>query len=69
MNHCRKFWTPPISTMESYEDWRKKESVDIIQKANTTYKKILSECPGTILSKDIDQELQSFIKTRDDGKK
>jgi len=69
MNHCRKFWTPPISTMESYEDWGKKGSVDIIQKANTTYKKILSECPGTILSKDIDQELQSFIKTRDDGKK
>lgn len=63
MKHCRDFWTPPVSTIESYEEWERHGGVDITQRANATYKKILAECPNTILSEDIDQELQSFIRT------
>ncbi len=61
MKHCREFWTPPLSTMDSYEDWQNKGGEDVSQRANATYKKILSECPASILSDDLDAELESFI--------
>lgn len=62
MQHCRSFWTPPLSTMDSYEDWQKNGGVDVTTKANETYKKILSECPETILDNDCDRELKLFIE-------
>ena len=62
MKHCRGFWTPAVSTMDSYDDWEKKESLDATQKANATYKEILSNCPDSILDSTLDQELVSYIQ-------
>lgn len=62
MKHCRDFWTPPVATMDSYQDWEKRGGADITLKANDTYKKILDECPDSILSDGLDKELQSFIQ-------
>ncbi|MFT5728977.1 MAG: trimethylamine--corrinoid protein Co-methyltransferase [Desulforhopalus sp.] len=62
MKHCRGFWTPPLSTIDSYQGWEKKGGQDVADRANTSYKEILSNCPETILDNDLDQDLLSFIK-------
>lgn len=63
MKHCRDFWTPPLSTMDSYQSWEKKGGQDVADKASVSYKEILSNCPETILDNDLDQDLLSFIKS------
>lgn len=63
MKYCRNFWSPPQSTMDSYADWQKRGGFDVCQTANAAYKKILSECPESILDETQDKELQEFILT------
>jgi trimethylamine--corrinoid protein Co-methyltransferase len=62
MKHCRGFWTPPLSTIDSYQGWEKKGGQNVADRANTSYKEILSNCPESILDNDLDQDLLSFIK-------
>ena len=62
MAHCRKFWTPEISTMDSYETWESKGRKDATQAANTRFKEILAECPDQIIDPEIDQALEAYIR-------
>jgi len=61
MKHCRNFWTPEISTMDSHDDWEKKGSMDVVQKANSKFKEILAQCPERIIEQDIDKDLTAYI--------
>lgn len=62
MKHCRGFWTPGISDMDSYETWEKKESLDVTQAANVKYKEILAACPDQVIDAAIDEKLAGYIK-------
>lgn len=63
MKHCRGFWTPALSCMDSYDDWSKKGSEDVMVRANRKYKQMLEECPTRILAEDIDRELAGYISS------
>jgi trimethylamine--corrinoid protein Co-methyltransferase len=62
MQQCRNFWTPSVSTSDSYDDWQKKGGKDVVTRANETYKEILSQCPDKMVSDDIDQDLERYIE-------
>ena len=62
MAHCRKFWTPDISTSDSYETWEQNGSLDVARAANTRFKDILANCPDQITDPQIDAELGKYIK-------
>lgn len=61
MKHCRGFWTPALSSMDSYDVWEKKESLDVVQKANIKFKEILANCPERIIDHGIDQALGAYM--------
>lgn len=61
MKHCRNFWKPKISFSQSYEEWEKSGSMDLVQKANIRFKEILAQCPDKVLEEDIDRELEKYI--------
>ncbi|MCG8688341.1 MAG: trimethylamine methyltransferase family protein [Desulfobacterales bacterium] len=62
MKHCRGFWTPGISTMDSYETWEKKGSMDVTRAANAKFKEILAACPDQIIDPEIDTLLAGYIE-------
>ncbi len=61
MAHCRGFWTPALSSMESHNDWEKQGAMDVVQKANIKYKEILANCPQSIIEDDTARELKEYI--------
>ncbi len=61
MKHFRNFWKPEVSFSQSYEEWEKSGSMDLVQKANIRFKEILDQCPGKVLEEDIDRELEKYI--------
>lgn len=63
MAHCRSFWTPEISFMASYDDWKKQGSLDVVQRANAKLKEILAICPERVLEHSLDQDLGQYIQT------
>ncbi|HCY86006.1 MAG TPA: hypothetical protein DHV36_12795 [Desulfobacteraceae bacterium] len=62
MKHCRGFWTPDVSTMDSYESWEKKGGMDAARAANAKFKEILAACPDSIIDAETDQALESYIR-------
>lgn len=62
MQQCRSFWTPALSTMESYDDWEKHGAEDMLVKANKKYKNILEGCPEMLIEDGIDQALQEYVR-------
>jgi trimethylamine--corrinoid protein Co-methyltransferase len=64
MKHCRNFWTPSVSSCDSYEDWQKKGAMDVETRANGIFKQILAECPDKMISDDIDDDLKKFIQAQ-----
>ena len=61
MKHCRGFWTPEISTMDSYDNWEKKGRMDVTRAANIKFKEILARCPDQIIDPETDQALIRYI--------
>jgi trimethylamine--corrinoid protein Co-methyltransferase len=49
--------------MDSYDDWSKKGSEDVMVRANRKYKQMLEECPTRSLAEDIDRELAGYISS------
>ena len=64
MKHCRNFWTPSVSSCDSYEEWQKKGAMDVETRANGIFKQILAECPDKMISDDIDDDLKKFIQAQ-----
>lgn len=63
MKHCRSFWSPSVSVMDSYDDWEKQGGEDVMVRANKKYKEILKQCPERILDEALDKELLGYIAT------
>ncbi|MCG8615196.1 MAG: trimethylamine methyltransferase family protein [Desulfobacterales bacterium] len=63
MTHCRSFWTPGISTTDSYEAWEKKGSMDVVTAANARYKEILAACPDRVIDPGLDDRLAGYIQS------
>ena len=61
MKHCRGFWSPEISTMDSHGEWMKKGGPTVDQVAHAKYKEILASCPDTILEEEKDAALLAYI--------
>ncbi len=47
--------------MDSHDDWEKKGSMDVVQKANYKFKEILALCPERIIEQDVDKDLEAYI--------
>lgn len=62
MKACRNFWSPSVSTCDSYDDWQKRGSVDVVTRANGMYKKILADCPDKMISDAVDKDLKRFVE-------
>ena len=62
MKHCRSFWTPEVSTMDTYETWEKKGGIDAAGAANLKFKEILTACPDRIIDAETDQALEDYIR-------
>ena len=61
MKNCRNFWSPEISCTNSYEDWLKQGGEDITVKANRKFRRILEECPETLIGADVEKELSAYV--------
>lgn len=59
--HFRSLWTPSISDWDSYEDWEKAGSEDVVVRANKKYKEILQNAPETLIDAELDNELKAFM--------
>ena len=62
MKHCRGFWTPGVSFMDSYEVWEKDGSMDVARAANAKFKEILAACPDRIIDPETDKALAGYIR-------
>jgi trimethylamine--corrinoid protein Co-methyltransferase len=60
--HFRESWTPIVSEWDSYEEWQKRGSEDVVIRANRKYKEILNNAPESMIDKALDEDLQAYIK-------
>jgi len=58
----RSLWTPSVSDWGNFSDWKNGGSEDVVVRANRKFKEILAKAPNTFLDKDVDKELQGYIK-------
>jgi trimethylamine--corrinoid protein Co-methyltransferase len=63
---CRHVWEPKISFMASYSDWEKAGCPDIVTRAGQRVKKILAECPDSMLDPEIERALQAYLDSVQD---
>lgn len=61
LSHCRDFWTPSVSTFQSYDNWKKHGSKSVVQRAGDIFKQRLAQCPDKVIEDDIDRELEKYI--------
>jgi len=64
VRNCRSTWVPTVSDWESYDKWKATGSEDIVVQANRKYKEVLKNCPESLLSKDIAEQLTKFVDSR-----
>ena len=58
------FYSPIISDWRNFESWEDAGSPTALQKANTVYKKLLTEYQQPPIDAAINEELDAFIATR-----
>lgn len=58
----RKTWLPSVSDWESFTDWQKNGSEDVVTRANRKFKKILSEAPSSLLDPQVEQQLRAYME-------
>ena len=61
-DHFRDRWKPTLSDWDNRQDWENNGSEGIVIKANKEYKKRLSEASETYLEKEVEKELNEYIK-------
>ena len=63
-NFFSALFRPDLADNNSFEQWSTDGSLDMTQRANTLWKKRLKEYQDPGLEKDIDEELQAYIRRR-----
>ena len=64
LESCRSFWKPYVSFWGSHDDWVKKGSEDIRVRANREYKRILADCPDSLLDPTTERDLKAYMATK-----
>lgn len=59
--HFRERWQPSISCWDSYENWARSDSRDIIVRANQMYKEILDNSPKSLLNLEVERDLRRYM--------
>ena len=62
-DNCRKGWAPTVSNWDPFDTWQSGGSEDILFRANRRYKKVLSECPDSVLDKAQVEALQRYVES------
>jgi trimethylamine--corrinoid protein Co-methyltransferase len=62
LQHCRDYWTPTVSTWDSYDEWEEAGSEGLLVRANKRFKEILKSCPETLIDPDLDRDLKAYIE-------
>ena len=57
-------YTAPLADTDSFEQWSNNGALDMQQRANAQWKKMLAEYQAPQLDKDLDQQLLAFIRER-----
>jgi trimethylamine--corrinoid protein Co-methyltransferase len=59
---CRNGWKPTVSNWDPFETWLQEGSQDVLVRANRHYKKVLSQCPDSVLDTEQDKALLRFME-------
>lgn len=59
---CRAGWQPTMADWNSYDNWHRDGSVDIMVTANKKVKEILANAPDKIIDEQLEKDLTSYIK-------
>jgi len=58
----KELWEPSVSDWHSYSEWKELDE-DILVKANKIWKKRLADAPEMMIDKELDRELQGYMKS------
>lgn len=61
VEHCHDGWQPLLSNWNNYETWEKQGKPDLIQEAHKKARRILDEAPDTLLDRELDKDLKSYM--------
>jgi trimethylamine--corrinoid protein Co-methyltransferase len=61
-NHFRERWLPTVSDWDSYEDWEKAGSEDVVRRANKRFKKIMQNAPDSLIDLEVERELKAYME-------
>jgi len=59
---CRAGWQPTMADWNSYDNWHRDGSEDILVTANKKVKEILASAPDSIIDEQLDKDLRAYIK-------
>ena len=57
-----KLWTPKYMSWESRDNWEKNGSRSLVEKAHDEYTKMLASAPDTVLSPELDRQLDRAVE-------
>ncbi|MHB9093945.1 MAG: trimethylamine methyltransferase family protein [Eubacteriales bacterium] len=63
IEQCRAGWQPTMADWDSFENWQKAGSEDVLVTANKKIKEILAKAPASIIDEQLDKDLQDYIRT------
>ena len=62
LDYCHDDWQPTVSDWESYEQWEKNGSPDLIEQASKRVQKILDEAPEMVVDPAVEAEMKKYMK-------
>ena len=60
---CRSGWRPTVSNWDPFETWKEEGGEDVLIRANRRYKKVLSECPDSVLDRSQIEALRRYVES------
>jgi trimethylamine--corrinoid protein Co-methyltransferase len=63
VQHCRDAWQPTVSHWGSYDQWEAEGRMLAVQRAYQVVRERLAACPETVLSPEMEKDLQHYLDT------
>jgi trimethylamine--corrinoid protein Co-methyltransferase len=63
LQHCRDAWQPTVSHWGSYDQWEAEGRLMAVEQAHKVYQERLAACPETLLSPEMETDLQRYVET------
>ena len=61
-SRCRDIWLPSVSNWDNFDKWNNNGRIDILKVANKKWKEIIASAPESMITPDLDKDLQNYIK-------